>query len=59
MLGMVVPLYNFSTPEAEAVGSLLSSRTAWGTQSVPGEPALQSETLTHTRERRETGREIG
>lgn len=56
MPGMVVPIYNLGTPEAEAVGSLLSSRTAWAIQSIPGKPALQSETLTHKREK-EGGRE--
>jgi hypothetical protein len=42
--GVVVHAFNSSTREAEAGGSL-SSRTAWSTEGVPGQPGLYRETL--------------
>jgi hypothetical protein len=41
---MVVHAFNPSTWEAEA-GRFLSSRPAWSTEWVPGQPGLQRETL--------------
>ena len=43
-LGMVVHTFNPSTWEAEA-GWFLSSRPAWSTEWVPGQPGLYRETL--------------
>jgi hypothetical protein len=42
--GMVVHAFNPSTREAEA-GRFLSSRPAWSTKRVPGQPGLHRETL--------------
>jgi hypothetical protein len=42
--GVVMHAFNPSTWEAEA-GRFLSSRTAWSTECVPGQPELQRETL--------------
>jgi len=44
MSGMVVHTFNPSTQEAEA-GRFLSSRPAWPTKWVPGQPGLYRETL--------------
>jgi hypothetical protein len=41
---MVVYTFNSSTREAEA-GRFLSSRPAWSTKCVPGQPGLYRETL--------------
>ena len=41
---MVVHTFNPSTREAEA-GEFLSSRPAWSTKWVPGQPGLHRETL--------------
>jgi hypothetical protein len=41
---MVVHIFNASTQEAEA-GRYLSSRSAWSTQWVLGQPGLHRETL--------------
>jgi hypothetical protein len=41
---MVAHTFNPSTWEAEA-GGFLSSRPAWSTESVPGQPGLHRETL--------------
>ena len=43
-LGMVAHAFNRSTWEAEA-GRFLSSRPAWSTEWVPGQPELHRETL--------------
>jgi hypothetical protein len=43
-LGVVVHTFNPSTQEAEA-GRFLSSRPAWSTKGVPGQPGLHRETL--------------
>jgi hypothetical protein len=43
-LGMVVHAFNPSTQEAEADG-FLSSRPAWSTKRVPGQPGVYRETL--------------
>jgi hypothetical protein len=43
-LGIVVHAFNPSTREAEA-GGFLSSRPAWSTKWVPGQPGLYRETL--------------
>jgi hypothetical protein len=43
-LGMVAHIFNPSTREAEA-GGFLSSRPAWSTNRVPGQPGLHRETL--------------
>jgi hypothetical protein len=42
--GMVAHAFNPSTREAEA-GGFLSSRGAWSTKRVPGQPGLHRETL--------------
>jgi hypothetical protein len=42
--GMVAHAFNPSTQEAEA-GGFLSSRPAWSTKGVPGQPGLYRETL--------------
>jgi hypothetical protein len=42
--GVVVHSFNPSTQEAEA-GGFLSSRPAWSTELVPGQPGLYKETL--------------
>jgi hypothetical protein len=42
--GVVAHAFNPSTWEAEAVG-FLSSRPAWSTEQVPGQPGLHRETL--------------
>jgi hypothetical protein len=41
---VVVHTFNLSTWEAEA-GGFLSSRPAWSTEQVPGQPGLHRETL--------------
>ena len=41
---MVAHAFNPSTWKAEA-GGFLSSRSAWSTESVPGQPGLHRETL--------------
>jgi hypothetical protein len=41
---VVAPAFNPSTQEAEA-GGFLSSRSAWSTEWVPGQPGLHRETL--------------
>jgi hypothetical protein len=41
---VVAHAFNPSTREAEA-GGFLSSRPAWSTEGVPGQPGLQRETL--------------
>jgi hypothetical protein len=43
-LGVVVHTFNPRTLEAE-VGEFLSSRPAWSTELVPGQPGLHRETL--------------
>jgi hypothetical protein len=42
--GVVAHVFNLSTWEAEA-GGFLSSRPAWSTKWVPGQPGLHRETL--------------
>jgi hypothetical protein len=45
-LGVVAHSFNPSTREAEAeAGGFLSSRPAWSTEWVPGQPGLHRETL--------------
>jgi hypothetical protein len=44
LLGVVAHTFNPSTREAEA-GGFLSSRPAWSTKRVPGQPGLYRETL--------------
>ena len=39
---VAVHAFNSSTWEAEASGSLKSSRSAWSTKQVPGKPGLQT-----------------
>jgi hypothetical protein len=47
---MVAHAFNPSTPEAEA-GRYLSSRPAWSTKRVPGQPRLYRETLTRKKKK--------
>ena len=63
VLGVVAHAYNPSTQEAKA-GGFLSSRPAWSTESVPGQPGLYRETLSRktnkqtnkTKQKKEGGR---
>jgi hypothetical protein len=50
-LGVVAHAFNPSTREAEAGGSL-SSRPAWSTKWVPGQPGLHRETLSREKKKR-------
>jgi hypothetical protein len=50
---MVVHAFNPSTWEAEA-GGFLSSRPAWSTELVPGQPGLYRETLSGIKEKTKT-----
>jgi hypothetical protein len=62
--GVVTHAFNPSTREAEA-GGFLSSRPAWSTDRVPGQPGLHRETLSRKtnkkkkKERRKEGSEEG
>jgi hypothetical protein len=49
--GVVVHAFNPSTWEAEAGGSL-SSRPAWSTEWVPGQPGLHRETLSRKNQKK-------
>jgi hypothetical protein len=49
---VVAHAFNSSTWEAEA-GEFLSSRPAWSTEWVPGQPELYRETLFQKRKRKE------
>jgi hypothetical protein len=48
-LGVVAHAFNPSTGEAEA-GRFLSSRPAWSTEWVPGQPGLYRETLSQNKQ---------
>jgi hypothetical protein len=48
---VVVHAFNPRTQEAEA-GGFLSSRPAWSTEQVPGQPKLHRETLLWKKRRR-------
>jgi hypothetical protein len=50
MPGMVVHTFNPNTCEAEA-GGFLSSRSAWSTKWVPGQPGLHKETLSQKKKK--------
>jgi hypothetical protein len=52
---VVLHAFNPSTWEAEA-GGFLSSRPAWSTEWVPGQPGLHRETLSQKEKRREEKR---
>jgi hypothetical protein len=49
--GVVAHAFNPSTPEAEA-GRFLSSRPAWSTKWVPGQPGLYRETLSQKKKKK-------
>ena len=49
--GVVVHAFNHSTREAEA-GVFLSSRPAWSTKWVPGQPGLYRETLSKKKKKK-------
>jgi hypothetical protein len=53
---MVVHAFNPSTPEAEA-GRFLSSRPAWSTKCVPGQPGLYRETLSRKTKNKQTNKQ--
>jgi hypothetical protein len=53
--GMVVYTFNPSTWEAEA-GGFLSSRPAWSTKGVPGQPGLYRETLSQKTKQNKTNK---
>jgi hypothetical protein len=50
---VVTHAFNTSTPEAEA-GGFLSSRPAWSTKWVPGQPELYRETLSRKQTNKQT-----
>jgi hypothetical protein len=50
---MVVHAFNPSTWEAET-GEFLSSRPAWSTEWVPGQPGLHRETLSQEKKKKKT-----
>jgi hypothetical protein len=52
-LGVVVHAFNPSTREAEA-GGFLSSRPAWSTEWVPGQPGIYRETLSRKNKNKQT-----
>jgi hypothetical protein len=54
---VVAHTFNPSTPEAEA-GRFLSSRSAWSTESVPGQPGLHRETLSGKKKKRRRRRRV-
>jgi hypothetical protein len=54
---MVTHAFDPSTREAEAGGSL-SSRPAWSTEWVPGQPGLHRETLSWKKKRKEKKRKV-
>jgi hypothetical protein len=49
---VVVHAFNPSTQEAEA-GGFLSSRPAWSTEQVPGQPGLHRETLSQKQQQQQ------
>jgi hypothetical protein len=51
MPGVVAHAFNPSTREAEA-GGFLSSRPAWSTEWVPGQPGLHRETLSQKKNKK-------
>jgi hypothetical protein len=51
-LGVVAYAFNPSTREAEA-GGFLSSRPAWSTEWVPGQPGLYRETLSRKKTKKQ------
>jgi hypothetical protein len=55
---VVVHAFNPSTWEAEAV-RFLSSRSAWSTEWVPGQPGLHWETLFQKQKQNKTKQELG
>jgi hypothetical protein len=58
LLGVVAHTFNPSTREAEA-GGFLSSRPAWSTKWVPGQPGLYRETLSRkTKQNKQTNKQI-
>jgi hypothetical protein len=52
---VVAHAFNPSTREAEA-GGFLSSRPAWSTKWVPGQPELHRETLTQKKKKKKKNR---
>ena len=55
---MVAHAFDPSTREAEAVG-FLSSRPAWSTESVPGQPGLHRETLSGGKKKKKKKKSAG
>jgi hypothetical protein len=53
--GVVAHAFNPSTQEAEA-GGFLSSRPAWSTKRVPGQPGLHRETLSRKNKKKKKKR---
>jgi hypothetical protein len=52
-MGMVAHAFNPSTWEAKAeAGGFLSSRPAWSTEWVPGQPGLHRETLSRGKKKK-------
>jgi hypothetical protein len=54
--GVVAHAFNPSTQEAEA-GGFLSSKPAWSTKCVPGQPGLHRETLSQKKKKKMKGLE--
>jgi hypothetical protein len=54
---VVAHAFNPSTWEAE-VGEFLSSRSAWSTEWVPGQPGLHRETLSQKNQKKKKEKEI-
>jgi hypothetical protein len=54
--GVVAHAFNPSTWEAEA-GEFLSSRPAWSTERVPGQPGLHRETLSRKTKKKKKKKE--
>jgi hypothetical protein len=54
--GVVAHAFNPSTWEAEA-GGFLSSRPAWSTEQVPGQPGLHRETLSRKTKTNQTNKQ--
>ena len=55
-LSMVAHAFNASTWEAEA-GEFMSSRPAWSTEWVPGQPGLYRETLSWKAKNKQTNKQ--
>ena len=55
-MGVVAHIFNHSTWEAEA-GEFLSSRPAWSTERVPGQPGPHGESLNPVSKNKQTNKQ--